>query len=86
MGSATVAISALLPFNTEHDKWIPLTDKEETKGEVRVRMYLFPKKDKEARPRKYPTPLFKAVEECDLHLLIKSNDDPKIDPNAQDEE
>lgn len=81
-----MAVSSLLPFNTEHDKWLPIVEREETRGEVHVRLYLFPKRDKESRPRKYPTAFFKAVEDGDLQLLIKCCDDARVDPNAQDED
>jgi len=86
IGTASIPIMSLLPFNTEHDKWIPITDAaKENHGEIHARLYLFPKKEKSAtRSVKYPTPYFKAVEECDLQLLMKCIDDPKINPNAQD--
>jgi len=86
IGTATIPLISLLPFNTEHDKWIPVTDaSKENHGELHARLYLFPKKEKStAKSVKYPTPYFKAVEECDLQLLMKCNDDSKINPNAQD--
>jgi len=86
IGTATIPLVSLLPFNTEHDKWIQVTDSsKENHGELHARLYLFPKKEKTgAKGVKYPTPFFKAVEECDLQLLMKCNDDPKINPNAQD--
>jgi len=87
LGVASIPLISLLPFNTEHDKWIPVTDStgKENRGELHARLYLFPKKEKStAKSVKYPTPFFKAVEECDLQLLMKCNDDGKINPNAQD--
>jgi len=86
IGTANIPLISLLPFNTEHDKWIPIADSsKENHGEVHARLYLFPKKEKTTtKSVKYPTPYFKAVEECDLQLLMKCIDDPKINPNAQD--
>jgi len=86
IGTASIPLISLLPFNTEHDKWIPITDSsKENHGDLHARLYLFPKKEKSTtKSVKYPTPFFKAVEECDLQLLMKCNDDPKINPNAQD--
>jgi len=85
IGTATIPVISLLPFNTEHDKWIKITDSsKENHGEIHARLYLFPKREKTTTKSKYPTPFFKAVEECDLQLLMKCNDDPKLNPNAQD--
>jgi len=90
IGTAYIPLISLLPFNTEHDKWIPVSeggDKDKEKsGEVHARLYIFPKKEKTPTKSgvKYKTQYFKAVEECDLQLLMKCIDDAKIDPNAQD--
>ena len=86
IGTARIPLMSMLPFNTEHDRWIQVTDAaNENHGELHARLYMFPKKEKSSgKGVKYPTPYFKAVEECDLQLLMKCNDDGKINPNAQD--
>ena len=86
IGSSSMPLKTLLPFNTEHDMWLPVQDeKQEKKGEVHTRMYMFLKREKTRSSRKYKTALFQAVEECDLQLLMKCNDESHLDPNVTDE-
>eukprot|EP00727_Mastigamoeba_balamuthi_P005715 m51a1_g1763 putative ankyrin repeat-containing protein (789) ;mRNA; r:291588-295876 len=89
VGLVRIPVASLQPYNREHNTQLPITalEGQTGDGQLIVRMYLFPKREDVRRPpKKYKTPLFRAIAEDDLFGLLVALDDRKIDVNAQDED
>lgn len=86
IGFLHIQLPSLQPYNTLHDKWFPLESPHEGEkpGEIHLRLYLFPKKPKNAnKPSKdkAKNPLFRAVKNRDLLTIMTILENSKIDPN-----
>ncbi|KAH3765599.1 ankyrin repeat protein [Pelomyxa schiedti] len=91
LGIVHIPVSSLQPYNTLHDKWYALealAEGDKASGELHLRLYLFPRKTKDAhvpkKGAKPKNPLFRAVKHRDLLTIMNCLENPKIDPNAQD--